>query len=88
MGQLALLPEARLCGLLMYGQTCTQLFVIITTGKISTNKNPDVFTRMSVELELVLCCRLVDSGGGKSVLLQNSIYIYIYIYIYICHNND
>ena len=58
-----------------------QLFVIITTGKISINKNPDMFTHlkrvcakiMSTGLKLILSCHLVDSGGG--VLLQNTIYI-------------
>ena len=34
----------------------------------------------SIELRLVLCCHLVDSGGCESVWLQNAIYI--------CHDND
>ena len=75
------------------GRTCTQLFIIlITTEKASTNKSPNMFTHLkrvyakitATVLKLVLCCHLVDNGEGKSVLLQNAIYIYIYISIKKC----
>ena len=63
-----------------------QIFIIITTGKISTNKKPpDMFKNLkhvgakirSTELKLVLCCHLVDSGRGKCFAAKHNIYIHM-----------
>ena len=51
-------------------------------------KSPDMFIHLnhvyaktpSTELKLVLCCHLVDSGGGKSVCCKMR-YMYIPVFL-------
>ena len=89
-GSEALCGECGYCGcnlnMAHFTALVEHVFVIITEGKISTYKSPDMFTHLkhvyakikSLELKLVLCCHLV---WWRCFAAKRDIFIYIYIYI-------